>query len=60
VNALNYKKNCHNCGDKINLFMVKVIKRTFCYYCMEYVCDKDCISDEKYVIPRGFNIDFDL
>lgn len=37
-----------------------IIKRCYCYFCMEYVCDKGCVSDEKFIIPRLFNLDYDL
>lgn len=40
--------------------MVKVVRRCFCYFCMEYVCDRDCLSDETFVIPRNFNLEYDL
>lgn len=54
------KKQCHNCGKNLNRFMTKIVRRCFCYFCMEYVCDRDCLSDEKFVIARGFNLEYDL
>lgn len=27
---------------------------------MEYVCDRDCLSDENFIIPRNFNLEYDL
>lgn len=40
--------------------MTKIIKRCFCHFCIEYVCDRDCLSDEKFVIARNFNLEYDL
>jgi hypothetical protein len=56
----NFKKVCHNCGKNYMLFMSKLIKRSFCNFCLEYVCDKDCLCEEKFIIPRNFNIEYDL
>ncbi len=56
----NFKKVCHNCGKNYILMMAKLIKRTFCNFCLEYVCDKDCLNEEKFIIPRNFNIEYDL
>ena len=54
------KTCCHNCGKKINRFMTKIVRRCFCYYCMDYVCSKGCLSDETFIIPRNFNLEYDL
>jgi hypothetical protein len=55
---INKKKNCHNCGKAFEL--AKIFKRCFCNFCMEYVCSKECLSNEKFVIPRSFNLEYDL
>ena len=60
MDKFNFKDNCHNCGKKYSLFLAKTFKRTFCNFCMEYVCDKDCLCEEKFVIPRNFNLEYDL
>lgn len=60
TNRFNNKLNCHNCGKDLTTFMTKYIKRCNCYFCMEYVCSKDCLSEEKFVIPRLFNLSYDL
>lgn len=53
-------KNCHQCGKKFNLFLAKLFKRGFCNFCMQYVCEKSCLHEEKFMIPRNCNISFDL
>lgn len=40
--------------------MSKFLKRCYCNFCMNYVCEKECISEEKFIIPRKFNLEFDL
>lgn len=60
LTQIDNKKQCHVCGDTLSFFKTKVMKRCFCYFCLEYVCDKKCLSDETFIIPRNFNIDFDL
>lgn len=36
-----------------------MIRRCFCNFCMEYVCSKECISGEKFTLPRSFNLEYD-
>lgn len=60
LTSIDTKKYCHVCGKQMNMLKTRLINRCFCYFCMEYVCDKQCLSDETFIIPRSFNIDFDL
>jgi superfamily II helicase len=60
LGKIDRKNLCHHCGKKINRFLAKFVRRNFCHFCMDYVCSRDCLSDEQFVIPRNFNIDYDL
>ena len=60
TNRFNNKSLCHNCGKDLTSFMTKYIKKCFCHFCMENVCSKECLSSEKFVIPRLFNLQYDL
>ena len=32
----------------------------YCHFCMKRVCSIECMYDEQFVIPRLFNVEYDL
>ena len=32
----------------------------YCHFCMHRVCSPECLSEEKYVIPRLFNVSYNI
>lgn len=32
----------------------------YCHFCMKRVCSIECMYEEKFIIPRLFNIEYDL
>ena len=32
----------------------------YCHFCMHRVCSEECLHEEKYVIPRLFNISYKI
>mmetsp|Transcript_10621 Transcript_10621/g.12535 ORF Transcript_10621/g.12535 Transcript_10621/m.12535 type:complete len:123 (+) Transcript_10621:470-838(+) len=32
----------------------------YCHFCMKRVCSIECAHDEEFVIPRLFNVEYDL
>lgn len=50
-------KTCHNCGKSLGVFKLKA---HHCNFCMANVCSKECLSKNLFVIPRDFNLKFDL
>ena len=56
----NPKKLCHMCGKQMNSLLTQVLQKCFCSFCMEYVCSAGCLSKEKFIIPRLFNLNYDM
>ena len=59
---------CHSCR-KWEIPARSVFSRMFnsesdsalyCHFCMQRVCSVECVSEDKFVIPRLFNIEYDL
>ena len=37
-----------------------LLKKQFCHFCMEDVCSRECLAEEKFVVPRLFTLKFEL
>lgn len=51
------EKICHNCGKEQ---AGKLMKKIYCNFCMLPVCCKECLAKDSFIIPRDFNLNFDL
>jgi len=62
------EKLCHSCRkwevpDRsifARMFNNESDSNLYCHFCMKRVCSTDCIHSERFVIPRLFNVEYDL
>ena len=67
--AENLRENlCHNCqvaqvpkrGMLEKVFNDESNSPLYCHFCMHRVCSIDCLHEEEFVIPRLFNVSYDV
>ena len=59
---------CHSCrkveiperGFFASVFTNDQEHELYCHFCMKRVCSTECLIKEKFVIPRLFNVEYDL
>ena len=62
------KERCHCCQKWeipersifSKIFSNESSSALYCHFCMKRVCSIECMSEEKFVIPRLFNVEYNL